>query len=175
MPFPLLWVSYLGVFNPMPFLLQPPLQKCKAIKLLGCFAGNEPARILLMEEQGWNAPLCLFACFKPCLRVFPWGLLLCWLVLTLGLAARMSGELVLNALSSLCLLRLVFPSQYSCFVLSKVRIVFPKSDLPSQTEFFEHIAGPGSSQPWGMSAAAPFHLSNSQEVWGVSLACCWKA
>lgn len=52
MPFPLLWVDYLGVFNPMLSLLQSPLQKCKAIKLLGCFSGSEPAGVLLMEEQG---------------------------------------------------------------------------------------------------------------------------
>lgn len=57
MPFPLLWVGYLGVFNPMLSLLQPPLLKCKAIKLLGCFAGRESAGVMLMEKQGWQAGL----------------------------------------------------------------------------------------------------------------------
>lgn len=57
MPFPLLWVSLLRVFNPIPSLLQPPLQKCKAIKLLGCFDRSEPAGVLLMEEQGLQVGL----------------------------------------------------------------------------------------------------------------------
>lgn len=55
----------------------------------------------------------------------------------------MSGELVLNTLSSLCLLRLAFPSQYSCFVLSKVVIIFPKCDLSSQTQVFGIVQDQG--------------------------------
>lgn len=90
-------------------------------------------------------------------------------MLTLGLAAWMSGELVLSALSSLCLLRLVFPSQHSYFVLSKVVIVFSNSDLPSQTQVFGHIAGPGSSQPQRMSAAAPLQQPGSGAL--ASLGC----
>lgn len=57
MPFPLLWMGYVGVFNPTPSLLQPPLLKCKAVKLLGCFAGSESAGVMLMEKQGWHAGL----------------------------------------------------------------------------------------------------------------------
>lgn len=57
MPFPLLWMGYVGVFNPTPSLLQPSLLKCKAVKLLGCFAGSESAGVMLMEKQGWHAGL----------------------------------------------------------------------------------------------------------------------